>query len=66
ASGHAATVGSKPWRYLLVPHDESATPEVIEAEIPANEFRDQHYLEGELLVLTPRKSQVFVAQNPAN
>ena len=22
ASGHAATVGSKPWRYLLVPHDE--------------------------------------------
>lgn len=22
ASAHAATVGSKPWRYLLVPHDE--------------------------------------------
>ncbi len=24
ASDHAATVGSKPWRYLLVPHDEIA------------------------------------------
>jgi sulfate transport system ATP-binding protein len=50
----------------LVPHDESATPDVIEAEIPANEFRDQNYVEGELLVLTPRKSQVFVAKNPAH
>lgn len=24
ASDHAATVGTKPWRYLLVPHDEIA------------------------------------------
>lgn len=24
ASSHAATVGSKPWRYLLVPHDDIA------------------------------------------
>jgi type III restriction enzyme len=22
ASDHAATVGGKPWRYLLIPHDE--------------------------------------------
>jgi len=50
-------------RLELVPHDDSATTEVIEAEIPANEFRDQNYVEGELLVLTPRKSQVFVAQS---
>ena len=56
----ALVVGSVA-RLELVPHDESATPEVIEAEIPANEFRDQRYVEGELLVLTPRKSQVFVA-----
>jgi len=50
-------------RLELVPNDESTSPEVIEAEIPANEFRDQHYVEGELLVLTPRKSQVFVADS---
>jgi sulfate/thiosulfate transport system ATP-binding protein len=47
-------------RLELAPHDDSATPEVIEAEIPANEFRAQQFVEGELLVLTPRKSQVFV------
>lgn len=61
----ALVVGSVA-RLELVPHDESATPDVIEAEIPANEFRDQNYAEGELLVLTPRKSQVFVAKNPAH
>jgi sulfate transport system ATP-binding protein len=61
----ALVVGSVA-RLELVPHDESATPDVIEAEIPANEFRDQNYVEGELLVLTPRKSQVFVAKNPAH
>lgn len=27
ASDHAATVGTKPWRYLLVPHDEVAESE---------------------------------------
>jgi sulfate transport system ATP-binding protein len=55
----ALVVGSVA-RLELVPNDESTSPEVIEAEIPANEFRDQKYAEGELLVLTPRKSQVFV------
>ena len=55
----ALVVGSVA-RLELVPNDESTYPEVIEAEIPANEFRDQKYAEGELLVLTPRKSQVFV------
>ena len=58
----ALVVGSVA-RLELVSHDDSATPEVIEAEIPANEFRDQNYVEGELLVLTPRKAQVFVAQS---
>ena len=61
----ALVVGSVA-RLELVPHDESTTPEVIEAEIPANEFRDQHYVEGELLVLTPRKSQVFVSTHSSN
>ena len=55
----ALVVGSVA-RLELAPHDDSATPEVIEAEIPANEFRAQQFVEGELLVLTPRKSQVFV------
>ena len=55
----ALVVGSVA-RLELVPNDESTSPEVIEAEIPANEFRAQQYVEGELLVLTPRKSQVFV------
>ena len=61
----ALVVGSVA-RLELVPHDESATPDVIKAEIPANEFRDQHYVEGELLVLTPRKSQVFVSTHSLN
>ena len=58
----ALVVGSVA-RLELVPHEDNATTEVIEAEIPANEFRDQNYVEGELLLLTPRKSQVFVAQS---
>ena len=56
----ALVVGSVA-RLELVSNDDSSTPDIIEAEIPANEFRDQRYAEGELLVLTPRKSQVFVA-----
>ena len=55
----ALVVGSVA-RLELVSNDDSSTPDIIEAEIPANEFRDQRYVEGELLVLTPRKSQVFV------
>jgi sulfate transport system ATP-binding protein len=57
----ALVVGSVA-RLELVSDGDSATPEVIEAEIPANEFREQNYVQGELLVLTPRKAQVFVAQ----
>ncbi|MFM7698553.1 MAG: sulfate/molybdate ABC transporter ATP-binding protein [Limnohabitans sp.] len=56
----ALVVGSVA-RLELIANDENAAPEVIEAEIPAKEFRDHRYVEGELLVLTPRKSQVFVA-----
>jgi sulfate transport system ATP-binding protein len=36
---------------------------IIEAEISAAEFREKNYREGELLVLTPRQAQVFVAQS---
>jgi sulfate transport system ATP-binding protein len=48
-------------RLELISQDNINQENVIEAEIPANEFRDQNYVEGELLVLTPRKSKVFVA-----
>ena len=39
---------------------EGAGTELIEAQIPAQEFRDLGLLEGETLVLTPRKARVFV------
>ena len=34
ASGHASTVGTKPWRYLLLPHDE-----IVEAKRLADFLR---------------------------
>ena len=37
-----------------------ASTELIEAQIPAQEFRDLGLREGEKLVLTPRKARVFV------
>jgi hypothetical protein len=45
------TFGRMTWMCVTIPQ---ATP-------AANEFRNQNYVEGERLVLTPRKSQVFVA-----
>ncbi|MDB5868160.1 MAG: sulfate transporter, ATPase subunit, partial [Polaromonas sp.] len=33
---------------------------LIEAQIPAQQFRDMGLKEGETLVLTPRKARVFV------
>jgi sulfate transport system ATP-binding protein len=34
---------------------------IIEAQIPASQFYEQGFTEGETLVLTPRKARVFVA-----
>ena len=61
----ALVVGSVA-RLELVSNDNSSTPDIIEAEIPASEFIQKQYLEGELMVLTPRKSQVFVAESSAS
>jgi sulfate transport system ATP-binding protein len=33
---------------------------IIEAQLAAAQFRDEGFVEGELLVLTPRKARVFV------
>ena len=33
---------------------------VIEAQMPAGQFRDMAFRDGEMLVLTPRKARVFV------
>ncbi|MEO7159104.1 MAG: sulfate ABC transporter ATP-binding protein [Polaromonas sp.] len=49
-------------RLELIPleaHKQSADP-LIEAQIPAQQFRDMGLKEGETLVLTPRKARVFV------
>ena len=53
-------------RLELIPVDENqpaenAAPEaVIEAQIPAQQFRDLGFQEGETLVVTPRRARVFV------
>jgi sulfate transport system ATP-binding protein len=50
-------------RLELLPVDAAAvgSAEIIEAQIPARQFADMAYKEGEILVLTPRKARVFVA-----
>jgi sulfate transport system ATP-binding protein len=50
-------------RLELLPLDASAagSGDIIEAQIPATQFADEGYKEGETLVLTPRKARVFVA-----
>ncbi|QIL80425.1 sulfate ABC transporter ATP-binding protein [Diaphorobacter sp. HDW4A] len=40
--------------------DNTATESLIEAQIPAQQFRDQGLREGELLVVTPRHAKVFL------
>ena len=42
--------------------DNTATESLIEAQIPAQQFRDQGLREGELLVVTPRHAKVFLDQ----
>ncbi len=50
-------------RLELLPSDSSASGsgDIIEAQIPAQNFREQAFKEGETLVLTPRRARVFVA-----
>ena len=50
-------------RLELISQDNINQENIIEAEISASEFREKNYLEGELLVLTPRQAQVFVAES---
>ena len=50
-------------RLELISQDNINQENIIEAEISASEFRENNYIEGELLVLTPRQSQVFVAES---
>jgi len=35
---------------------------VIEAQIPAQQFRESGFREGETLVVTPRRARVFVEE----
>jgi sulfate transport system ATP-binding protein len=44
--------------------NEAAGPDIIEAQIPASQYRELDLTEGDLLVLTPRKARVFVKGNP--
>jgi sulfate transport system ATP-binding protein len=50
-------------RLELLPLDASAagSGDIIEAQIPARQFDEMAFKEGETLVLTPRKAKVFVA-----
>ena len=43
-----------------VDHHDFAKDTVIEAQLSAHVFAEQHYKEGETLVLTPRKARIFV------
>ena len=47
----------------LLPLDPSAagSGDIIEAQIGAQQFAEQAFRDGEVLVLTPRKARVFVA-----
>jgi sulfate/thiosulfate transport system ATP-binding protein len=40
--------------------DSSNKDPIIEAQIPAQQFRDLGFKEGETLVVTPRRARVFV------
>jgi sulfate/thiosulfate transport system ATP-binding protein len=49
-------------RLELIPVGDTPTggDAIIEAQIPAQQFRDQGFREGETLVVTPRRARVFV------
>ncbi|RYF43551.1 MAG: sulfate ABC transporter ATP-binding protein [Comamonadaceae bacterium] len=42
------------------PTDNAGKDSIIEAQIPAQQFRDLGFKEGEMLVVTPRRARVFV------
>ncbi len=42
------------------PSDNSSQDSIIEAQIPAQQFRELGFREGETLVVTPRQARVFV------
>jgi sulfate transport system ATP-binding protein len=42
------------------PADNANKDPIIEAQIPAQQFRDMGFKEGETLVVTPRRARVFV------
>jgi len=44
------------------PADNAAPEAVIEAQIPATEYREMGFKEGETLVVTPRRARVFLDQ----
>ncbi|BCO28585.1 sulfate/thiosulfate import ATP-binding protein CysA [Rhodoferax lithotrophicus] len=50
-------------RLELLPLDASAagSGDIIEAQIPAQHYRELEFKEGDTLVLTPRRARVFVA-----
>ena len=49
-------------RLELVPVDEkdASGDNIIEAQIPADQYREMGLKEGETLVVTPRRARVFV------
>ena len=49
-------------RMELVPADDTqpGSDNIIEAQIPAQQFRDMGFREGETLVVTPKRARVFV------
>ena len=53
-------------RLELIPADDNQTGRrqcripIIEAQIPAQQFKDMGFREGETLVVTPRRARVFV------
>src|SRR5689334_2778062 len=52
-------------RLELIPADDNQPPgdkedSIFEAQIPAQQFRDMGFREGETLVVTPRRARVFV------
>ena len=46
---------------VAVEGDNPSGDQIIEAQIPAAQFYDQGFVEGDTLLLTPRKARVFVA-----
>jgi sulfate transport system ATP-binding protein len=40
--------------------DKAGADSVLEAQIPAQQYRDAGFQEGDTLLVTPRKARVFV------